>query len=128
MTTRARVTAAIVLILAIGALLIGLRACSADDGGGADDPGASSEPAPGESLAPVQMSTKQISEAIRTRLDERAGQPTRVKCPKRVEQKVGTTFECDVFFAEQPNTAAVSTATVEINGPDGAFVWEAVPN
>lgn len=127
MTTRARVTAAIVPILAIGALLVGLRACSADDPA-ADEPGASSEPTPEESLAPVQMSTAQISEAIRTRLDERAGQPTRVECPERVEQKVGTTFECDVFFAEQPNTPPVSTATVEINGPDGAFVWEAVPN
>ena len=68
MTTRARVTAAIVLILAIGALLIGLRACSADDGG-PDEPGATSEPTPEESLAPVEMSTTQISEAIRTRWD-----------------------------------------------------------
>lgn len=128
MTTRARVTAAIVLILAIGVLLVGLRACSADDEGVPDDPAATGEPTPEESLAPVQMSTQQISEAIRTRLDQRANQPTRVECPERVEQKVGTTFECDVFFAEQPNTPPVSTATVEINGPDGAFVWEAVPN
>ncbi len=127
MSARAKVTAAIVLLIVAGAVLFGLRSCGAD-GGSAPDDEASGDPTPSESLAPVKMSTDKIAEAIKTRLDERSGQPTRVECPDKVEQKIGTTFECDVFFADQPNTAAVSTAVVEINGPDGAFVWEATPN
>ena len=127
MSARAKATAAIVALIALGAVLFGLRSCEAD-GGASSEEEAASDPTPSESLAPVKMSTDKIAEAIKTRLDERAGQPTRVECPEQVEQKVGTTFECDVFFDDQPNTPAVSTAVVEINGPDGAFVWEATPN
>ena len=126
MSARAKVAAAIVLLIGIGALIFGLRSCGADDTG--PDAGGSDDPAPSESVAPVKMSTEQISGAIKAKLDENAGQPTRVECPDKVEQKVGTTFECEVFFADQPDTEAVSTASVEINGPDGAFVWEAVRN
>ncbi|WP_375003263.1 DUF4333 domain-containing protein [Aeromicrobium sp. CTD01-1L150] len=126
MSARVKVAAVIVLLIGIGVLLFGLRSCSADDTD--SDAAPSDDPAPSESLAPVQMSTEQISDAIKAKLDDNAGQPTRVECPEKVDQKVGTTFECDVFFADQPDTGAVSTASVEINGPDGAFVWEAVRN
>lgn len=125
MSARTKVTAVIVLLLGVGALLFALRSCTAEDSTAEPEPSAS--PSASRSLAPVRMTTNVISDAIKTRLDENAGQPTRVECPDEVEQSVGTTFECEVFLENQPGTEAVSIANVEIDGPDGAFTWEATP-
>ncbi|MGJ9412109.1 DUF4333 domain-containing protein [Aeromicrobium sp. CF4.19] len=127
MSARTKLTAVVVLLLGIGALLFGLRSCSADESGD-PEPSPSASASPSESLAPVEMTTGVIEENIKERLDANAGQPTRIECPERVQQKIGTTFDCEVFFADQPDTEAVSTAKVEINGPDGAFTWNAEPN
>jgi hypothetical protein len=123
-----KVAALVVVLLGVAALLFALRSCSPDDDGGS---GSSADPTPSASaspsLAPTKMTTTRIEQSIKTRLDQNAGQPTRVECPDRVLQKIGTAFDCQVFFANQPNTAAVAVAAVKIDGPDGHFTWNSKP-
>lgn len=123
-----KVAALVVVLLGVAALLFALRSCSSDDDGGSD-PGADPTPSASASpsLAPTRMTTTRIEQSIKTRLDQNAGQPTRVECPDRVLQKIGTAFDCQVFFANQPNTAAVAVAAVKIDGPDGHFTWNSKP-
>lgn len=123
-----KVAAVVVVLLGVAALLFALRSCSSDestDDGAAPD--ATATPSATPSLAPAKMTTTRIEESIKARLDQNAGQPTRIECPDRVEQKIGTTFSCEVFFADQPGTAAVATAAVEIDGPDGRYSWRSTP-
>lgn len=123
-----KAAAFVVVLLGVAALLFALRSCSGDDAGGSDPaPDASASPSATPSLAAAKMSTTKIEQAIKARLDQNAGQATRVECPDRVKQKVGTTFDCDVFFDDQPNTAAVARADVKIDGPDGHFTWTSEP-
>lgn len=120
-----RVGYVVVLLLGVGLLLFALRSCQSDDATPTpeSEPSASASP----SLAPARMTTTKIESSIKTRLDEVSGRPTRVECPEKVEQKVGTAFDCDVFYDDDPGTAAVATASVEIDGPDGRYSWESTP-
>lgn len=123
-----KVAALVVLLLGVAALLFVLRSCSTDDDGGSDPtPDSAASPSATPSLTAAKMSTTRIERAIKARLDQNAGEPTRIECPARVSQKIGTSFDCDVFFAEQPDTAAVATAAVEIDGPDGHYTWKSTP-
>lgn len=122
-----KVAALVVVLLGVAALLFALRSCSSDDAGPDPEPTASAEPTAPPSLAPAKMSTTKIERTIKTRLDQNAGRPTRIECPERVAQKIGTTFDCEVFFDDEPDTAAIATAAVEIDGPDGHYVWTSTP-
>jgi hypothetical protein len=122
-----KVAALVVVLLGVAALLFALRSCSSDDGAGDSDPEASATATPAPSLAPARMATTRIEQAIKERLDANAGRPTRIECPERVSQKIGTDFSCEVFFDDEPGTAAIATAAVTIDGPDGHFVWKSTP-
>ncbi len=122
------VAALVVLLLGVAALLFALRSYTGGDDEGADPtPDASASPTPTPSLAPARMATTRIEQDIKERLDANAGRPTRIECPERVSQKIGTDFTCDVFFDDEPGTAAIATAVVKIDGPDGHFTWRSTP-
>lgn len=123
-----KVAAVVVVLLGVGALLLVLRSCSSQDGDGSDPaPDASASASVTAPPERAKISTTKIEQSIKTRLDRNAGQATRVECPDRVNQKIGNTFDCDVFFDDQPGTAAVARAVVKISGPDGAFEWTSEP-
>lgn len=123
-----KVAALVVVLLGVAALLFALRSCSSDDDAGSEpESTASAEPTAPPSLAPAKMSTTKIERTIKARLDRNAGRPTRIECPERVAQKIGTTFDCEVFFDDEPDTAAIASAAVEIDGPDGHYVWTSTP-
>lgn len=121
-----RIASVVVLLLGVAALLFALRSC-AEDEPVAEEPQPTASPSPSPTLEAAKMGTTTIEESIKARLDEVSGRPTRIECPERVAQKVGTAFECDVFFDDEPETAAVATAAVEIDGPDGHFTWTSTP-
>lgn len=123
-----KVAALVVVLLGVAALLFALRSCAGQDDAGSDpEASASAEPTATPSPEPAKMATTKIERSIKARLDQNAGRPTRIECPKRVAQKIGTTFECDVFFDDEPGTAAIAEASVEIDGPDGHYVWTSTP-
>lgn len=127
MTASRKIAAVVVVLLGIAALLFGLRSCSTSEDSAGPGAAPSATPSATPSLAPVRMSTTTISEAIKARLDVVSQRPTRIECPERVAQKIGTTFECEVFFDDEPDAAAVATADVEIDGPDGTYSWTSTP-
>ncbi len=76
-----------------------------------------------ETVQPViLMSTDGVEDNIERRLGEREGRQIVAKCPKRVDQAIGTKFECGVFFPYRDD--AIATAHVEIDGPNGEFSWK----
>ena len=76
-----------------------------------------------ETVQPViLMSTDGVEDNIERRLTGLEGRPIVAKCPKKVDQAIGTTFECGVFFPNRED--AVATAHVEIDGPNGEFTWK----
>lgn len=84
--------------------------------GGDDEPEATPEAAP-----VVYMSTNGVVENIERKLEAKAGQALKIRCPKKVDSKIGTTFRCSVRYAG--GTERISLATVVIDGPDGDFTW-----
>jgi hypothetical protein len=84
--------------------------------GGDDEPKAT--PAP-EKI--VYMSTSGVVENIERRLEKRAGRDLKIRCPKKVDKAIGTTFRCSVRTAT--GTDRIALATVTIDGPDGDFTW-----
>lgn len=80
-----------------------------------------------ETVQPViLMSSDGVEDNIERRLGEREGREIVAKCPKKVDQAIGTTFDCDVFFKGRED--AIATAHVEIDGPNGEFSWKSEPN
>jgi hypothetical protein len=69
----------------------------------------------------VYMSTSGVVDNIERRLERRAGRDLRIRCPKKVDKAVGTTFRCSVRTAT--GTDRIALATVTIDGPDGDFTW-----
>jgi hypothetical protein len=84
--------------------------------GGDDEPKAT--PAPQKI---VYMSTGGVVDNIERRLEERTGRDLRIRCPKKVDKAIGTTFRCSVRTAT--GTDRIALATVTIDGPDGDFSW-----
>jgi hypothetical protein len=73
--------------------------------------------------APVEfMSTDGVVDNIERRLTQNEGRAMRASCPDKVEQTIGTRFQCDVFFEGRDD--AVAVADVEIDGPGGEFSWK----
>lgn len=86
--------------------------------------GGGDEPAPEAGAATdavVYMSTNGVVDNIERRLEARIGTALAVKCPKKVDSAIGTTFRCSVRYAGGADKIAI--ASVEIDGPDGDFTW-----
>lgn len=88
-----------------------------------DDP-AKDEVAP---VAPkvVYMSTAGVVDNIERRLERQTGYGLRAKCPKKVDEAIGTKFRCSVRRDGQD--AKIAIAHVEINGEGGQFTWKSTP-
>jgi type II secretory pathway pseudopilin PulG len=75
---------------------------------------------PSEQAASMISSTG-VEKNIADRLTARAGREVKVECPPQVDELVGTTFECQAYFAGDTDVATV--AQVEITGGGGQFEW-----
>ena len=113
MKTFINIMLGIVAIALVAAVYLMIKTSA---GGGDDEPEAVAEPD-----AIVYMSTNGVVENIERRLERRAGADLRIKCPKKVDSKVGTRFRCSVRRATGEEKIAL--ATVTIDGPDGDFTW-----
>lgn len=126
LSTWRKIATVVLILLGVAAILFALRSCQEDS-----KDGAAAEPTPSatKTLTPraVKMSTVVMERRISARLQVTSGRKIRVECPPKVQQKIGTKFTCEVFFADEPGTAAVSTARVVVDGPDGHFRWVATP-
>lgn len=72
--------------------------------------------------APIRyMSTGGVADNIERRLEAKAGIPLTAKCPKKVNQAIGTTFRCRVL--PEGGSKTLSVADVTIDGPGGEFSW-----
>ena len=81
------------------------------------------EPEAKETVKPVVlMSTNGVQDNIERKLTAREGRQIKAECPKKVDQAIGTTFTCDVFFADRDD--AIAVANVKIDGPNGEFSWK----
>jgi hypothetical protein len=109
----ALIVLAVLAIVAAGIVYWNLR----DDGDSAEPDRAG---VPGEVEASLISSTG-VEKNISERLTARTGREVTVKCPDKVDELVGTTFECDAFFAGESDVATV--AKVEITGGGGQFAW-----
>lgn len=106
----------IMLGIVVIALIAAVYFMITTTGGGDDEPKAT--PAPQKI---VYMSTSGVVDNIERRLERRAGRDLRIRCPKKVDKAVGTTFRCSVRTAT--GTERIALATVTIDGPDGDFTW-----
>ncbi|MFI5425647.1 hypothetical protein [Aeromicrobium sp. UC242_57] len=88
-----------------------------------DDP-AAEEKAPAVPKV-VYMSTDGVVANIERRLEGQTGYGLKARCPKKVDEAVGTTFRCSVRRDGQDDKIAI--ATVEINGKGGQFTWTSEP-
>lgn len=106
----------LVLGAGIAALVVGILAWK-------NDP-AKDEVAP---VAPevVYMSTSGVVANIERRLETQTGYGLRARCPKKVDEAVGTKFRCSVRRDGQD--AKIAIAHVEINGEGGQFTWKSTP-
>ncbi|MCW2801920.1 MAG: hypothetical protein JWN06_137 [Propionibacteriaceae bacterium] len=105
--------------LIITGLIYGLRSRGGDD----DKPSAAT---PSAKATPVKyMSSDGVIENIERRLTEHQGRQMKASCPKRVAMTVGSTFTCDVYFADRKD--AIGIAQVKIDGPNGEFSWKSKP-
>ena len=76
-----------------------------------------------ETVQPVVlMSTDGVEDNIERRLTAREGRAIEADCPKKINQEIGTTFACDVFFVGRDD--AIAVANVAIDGPNGEFSWK----
>lgn len=69
----------------------------------------------------VYMSTNGVVDNIDRRLEKRIGRALKIRCPKRVDSTMGTTFRCSVRY--EGGTDRIAIARVVIDGPDGDFSW-----
>ena len=73
----------------------------------------------------VLMSTSGVVANIERRLEAQTGYGLQAKCPKKVDETVGTRFRCSVRRDGQD--AKIAIAHVEINGEGGQFTWKSTP-
>jgi hypothetical protein len=101
----------IVVIAIIAAVYLMLKTT-----GGGDEEAPEAEPD-----AIVYMSTSGVVDNIERRLESRTGTQLAIRCPRRVDSAIGTTFRCSVRHAG--GTEKIAIASVVIDGPDGDFTW-----
>ncbi len=82
---------------------------------------------PSQEDAVSLISSAGVEKNIARRLTARAGREVDVVCPPKVNELVGTTFQCEASYAG--DSEVVTIAKVEITGGGGAFEWtsEAAP-
>ena len=84
------------------------------------------KPAATPSVKPIgDMSTDGIIENIERRLTLHQGQQMKAKCPKRINEAIGSRIDCKVYFAGRKDVIAI--AKVKIDGPRGEFSWKSHP-
>lgn len=84
--------------------------------------GGDEEEAPAvEPDAIAYMSTGGVVDNIERRLEAKIGSALAVRCPKKVDSAIGTTFRCSV--RHQGGAEKIAIASVVIDGPDGDFTW-----
>lgn len=109
----ALIVLAVLAIVAAGIVYWNLR--DDDEGSEPDRAGV-----PGQVEASL-ISSAGVEKNIAERLTARAGRDVTVECPDKVNELVGTTFECDAFYTGETDIATV--AKVEITGGGGQFEW-----
>lgn len=73
----------------------------------------------------VLMSTSGIVANIDRRLEAQAGFPLKARCPKKVDEAIGTTFRCSV--RRESDGQRIAVASVKIVGAGGQFKWTSKP-
>ncbi|AWB91744.1 hypothetical protein [Aeromicrobium chenweiae] len=73
----------------------------------------------------VHMSTGGVVANIERRLEAKTGFPLTVRCPKKVDQSIGTTFRCSV--RREGGEDRIAIAKVRIRGAGGQFGWTSTP-
>lgn len=102
----------IVVIAIIAAVYLMLTTTGGDDEG---------EAPVAEPDAIVYMSTSGVVDNIERRLEKRIGRQLTIRCPKKVDSAMGTTFRCSIRYEGRDEKIAI--ASVVIDGPDGDFTW-----
>lgn len=111
MKTFINIMLGVVVIALVAAVYLMIKTSGGDD-----------EPKAGPAPTTIEyMSTSGVVENIERRLERRAGRDLRIRCPKKVDKALGTTFRCSVRTAT--GTDRIALATVTIDGPDGDFTW-----
>ncbi|MRK03301.1 hypothetical protein GEV27_17450 [Aeromicrobium sp. S22] len=83
------------------------------------------EAAPPAENAVVRMSTQGVVANIERKLEAKSGRPLEVRCPKKVDESIGTTFRCSV--RAEGGRDRIAIASVEIRGAGGQFGWTSRP-
>lgn len=73
----------------------------------------------------VYMSTSGVVANVDRRLERQIGIPLTVRCPKKVDESVGTTFRCSV--RRERDNKRLAVAKVKIRGAGGQFGWTSTP-
>jgi hypothetical protein len=69
----------------------------------------------------VYMSTNGVVDNIERKLESTSRTDLKIRCPRKVDSAIGTTFRCSVRYAG--GTEKIALTTVTIDGPDGDFTW-----
>lgn len=86
-----------------------------------DDDGERDRAGVPESAPVSRISSDGVEKNISERLTARTGRTVTVECPDKVNELVGTTFECEASFEGDADVATI--AKVEITGGGGQFSW-----
>lgn len=109
----ALIVLSVLAIIAAGVLYWMLR----DDGDDGEQERAGVPQSPDVS----RISSDGVEKNISERLTARTGRAVTVECPAKVNELVGTTFDCEAFF--EGDTEVATIAKVEITGGGGQFSW-----
>lgn len=101
------------IALVIAAAVVAIKTFGSDD--------ESAKPTPKDAPI-VYMTTGGVKENIERHLGEKTGRVIEVRCPKKVNEAIGTTFRCSVRYAGREDRLAI--ASVKIDGPQGEFSWK----
>lgn len=108
----ALIVLSVLAIIAAGVVYWTLRD---DDGGEQDRAGVPQSP------DVSRISSDGVEKNISERLTARTGRTVSVECPAKVNELVGTTFDCEASFEGDSEVATI--AKVEITGGGGQFSW-----
>ncbi len=86
-----------------------------------DDPVEQDRGVPRQQDSASRISSSGVEQNISRRLTARSGREVDVVCPPKIDELVGTTFDCQAYFAGDKTMQTV--AKVKITGGGGAFTW-----